>query len=483
MHGAGGHRAQRVAAFLAAAVLLAALSPMTAMADDRAIPQPFELAGFGSDPAGGPRVTMAESPPFPDGWYGWHVTYTQVTLAVDRPATIRYQWNGTAGIWEPYAGPIAAPVGRNILYAQAVGDDGVAGPIIGLEVKLDYLSPARSYTPASPPAAWATGSSVGIGVSVTFTVRPQAGPRVIRVFGPDRYGTSQQISLKDFPSAPVVIIARGDLFPDALSAAGLAGLYGAPILLTKPSALPSNISAEIKRVGAKRATMVGGTGAVSASIEKQLKGLGLTVERIGGANRYETSALIARAIVRRGGQASSVFVARGDLYPDALAVSPFAFRARRPVLLVMPRSLPDVTAQTLRDLGCSEALVAGSEGAVSRAVANGVAGIIGHQPARAGGADRYGTACAVADYGVGAGLGGYGFVGMATGQNFPDTLCGGAAVGGRNGVILMTQKAGLNPLTEKKLRDNGPALREVQVFGGEAAISRAAWDAIVAAVH
>lgn len=96
---------------------------------------------------------------------------------------------------------------------------------------------------------------------------------------------------------------------------------------------------------------------------------------------------------------------------------------------------------------------------------------------------RYGTAVAVADYGVTGGLGSYGFVGIATGQNFPDALCGGAAVGSRSGVILMTPKEALNGLTEKKLRDNGPALREVQVYGSEAAVSKAAWDSIVAAVR
>jgi hypothetical protein len=47
----------------------------------------------------------------------------------------------------------------------------------------------------------------------------------------------------------------------------------------------------------------------------------------------------------------------------------------------------------------------------------------------------------------------------------------------------MTSNAALNGLTEKKLRDNGPALREVQVYGSEEAVSKAAWDRIVAAVR
>jgi hypothetical protein len=47
----------------------------------------------------------------------------------------------------------------------------------------------------------------------------------------------------------------------------------------------------------------------------------------------------------------------------------------------------------------------------------------------------------------------------------------------------MTPTSALNTLTEKKLRDNGPALRDVQVYGGEGAVSKAAWDSIVAAVR
>src|SRR5450759_3481408 len=166
MNGSMQRASRRAAILVTAAVLLAALAPAFAWAEPTVTALPFVVSGFGPDPTGsaGPRVTMEVSPPYPDGWFGWHVTLTRITLTAERRSSILYRWNGTAGPWEDYSGAIVAPVGRNVLYAQATDDHGVAGPITGLEVKLDYASPARSLS-VSGPNGWAYGMEVGVSVA------------------------------------------------------------------------------------------------------------------------------------------------------------------------------------------------------------------------------------------------------------------------------------------------------------------------------
>src|SRR5690349_4298663 len=77
-----------------------------------------------------------------------------------------------------------------------------------------------------------------------------------RLAGPNRFGTAAAIAQASFGSAATVLIARADLFPDALAGGYLAGSTGtgAPILLTRTDALPSETAAAITALGATKAT-------------------------------------------------------------------------------------------------------------------------------------------------------------------------------------------------------------------------------------
>ncbi len=60
-------------------------------------------------------------------------------------------------------------------------------------------------------------------------------------------------------------------FPDALSGAPIAGKTRGPVLLTNTTSLPSSIANELTRLKPKKIVVLGGTGAVSSTVEKQLK--------------------------------------------------------------------------------------------------------------------------------------------------------------------------------------------------------------------
>jgi len=312
--------------------------------------------------------------------------------------------------------------------------------------------------------------------------------RIVRLGGLDRYQTAVAISAYSFESADTVVIASGANFPDALAAAPLAGINAAPILLTRPDALPAEVIAEIQALGALNAIIVGGEGAVSKGVENTLMGMNLSVERIAGADRYATSAMIVHEVVQAyidaGVEVPTPFVCRGDAFPDALSASPFAYSQARPILLTQPQSLPPASQNawheiTLHDVpGMATVLVVGGEGAIGIPVLMDlVEAADGHEVlyGRIAGADRYGTSVEM----IRVWERSFDFIGLATGTTYPDALTGGAALGRSLGGLLLTPGTALHAQVASELSVHGPFVMELEAYGGTGAIS----DGVLASVE
>ena len=76
-----------------------------------------------------------------------------------------------------------------------------------------------------------------------------------RFAGSDRVATAISSSRANFTHAASIVVARSDLYPDALAAAPLAGKIGGPILLSPTSGLTAALAAEVKRLGATTAVL------------------------------------------------------------------------------------------------------------------------------------------------------------------------------------------------------------------------------------
>lgn len=307
-----------------------------------------------------------------------------------------------------------------------------------------------------------------------------------RVAGDDRYETAAMVSALNFVAGTCdyVVVATGAKFPDALGAAGLAGSYECPLLLTDPGVLPPAIRSEIVRTGATNCFIIGSASAVSDAVKNAIDAIpGMNAPvRLAGTNRYETAARVAQQIATHEGVAfgKRAFVARGDNFADALAASPLAYSTASPVLLVQTTALPDATRSAFVSLGITDAVIAGSDKAVSASVKSAIDAIPGvSTPVRVAGADRYATAAAVATYGVDQGWATWGFVGVATGQNFPDALGGGAACGSHRGVLLLTSTTALSPACRSAITAHTSDIGTVQVFGGTSALSASAYAQIL----
>ncbi|MDN5709323.1 MAG: S8 family serine peptidase [Planococcus sp. (in: firmicutes)] len=272
-----------------------------------------------------------------------------------------------------------------------------------------------------------------------------------RISGIDRYQTAIAISQTGWESADTVVIATAADFPDALAGGPLAYLEDAPILLTRSAELHADTRKEIERLGADKAIILGGSGAVSNAVKTELAGMKLATERIGGKTRYETAALIAEKM-----DANRAVVASGLNFPDVLSVSPYAAKNGIPILLTRSKALPKETADALENYTSS--YVIGGIGAVSADVFSRLP-----NPERFGGKTRYDTGYEVVTQ---LALGdSRAFI--ATGLNFPDALTGSVLAAKNDAPILLVRPDKIPPATEQQL----PTYRGFSIFGGTGAVS------------
>lgn len=310
--------------------------------------------------------------------------------------------------------------------------------------------------------------------------------RVLRVEGTDRYRTALEVSKGNFSSAETVVLATGSNFPDALSASALAGAYEGPLLLTETTRLTSGVADEIIRLRAKHVVLVGSTAAISAAVASSVDAIeGVSVERVCGMTRYDTSAMVARKVARVLGVDSvpQVFLVRGDSFADALSASSLAYRNKMPVILTEANGLRVEADCALGYLGVQHVVIVGSTKAVSSGTATSVAN--NHKSIsieRVSGADRYATSAALAEWGTTHGYCGSRIMGVATGRNYPDALGGGAAVGAHNGVLLLTDANSLSAPVKGFITGHSTIYTAVQLFGASGAVSDGVEAAVSAAL-
>lgn len=319
-------------------------------------------------------------------------------------------------------------------------------------------------------------------------------PRVDRTYGADRYATAVQISKAYFPDGPAngwdgnitnsytVVLATGENFPDALAATPLAAQMGAPLLLTPGASLPQVVSAELERLKPWRVMIIGGPDVVSKGVADTIAAMGAKIDRVAGDDRYETSVEVAQKYVQQLGfdgvvWDKGVFVARGDAFPDALAAGPAAAGMHRPVLLTPPAALPRSVNDWFVDVEIEDAVIIGGVTAVSehaKAQVDGHLAWMSSPPSeRWYGNDRYATAAQIARNAYYLRALDFDMIGIATGENFPDALGGGAACGYYGSPLLLTRNTAVPAGLTDFLTTHEYRIGRGDVFGGPDVVSDA----------
>ena len=132
-------------------------------------------------------------------------------------------------------------------------------------------------------------TTIPYGTDIEFATLDGGSGRTIRLEGPTRIETAAAISADTYLAADDVVIATAYTYADALAGAPLAGLLRAPILLTTVEQVPAATMAEIARLGARRAVVLGGEAAVSPDAVAPIVG----AERVAGPDRAATATEIA----------------------------------------------------------------------------------------------------------------------------------------------------------------------------------------------
>ncbi len=340
------------------------------------------------------------------------------------------------------------------------------------------------------------GTNDGVGTKVVTPAAPAPDPdpvTMIPVAGASRFETAVEASKRAFPTGLdpagelTVVIATGRNWPDALGGTSLAGALDGPVLLVDTNSIPAAVTAEIERLGAQRAIILGGAGAIGTPVQAALEAkLGVAnVSRIWGTDRYKTADAIAEETIEvlGAGFDGTAFVATGANFPDALAAAPLAAAQGWPLFLADPAK--GLSADTkLVMTGVDEVLLLGGSAVVSPAVEQYLVATYGDAAVtRLSGASRYQTAVTIASYGVAnAGLSWDG-VGITTGERSPDALAGGIVQGRAGSVMLLTLSDRLDSATAAALSANKADISTVTFFGGTGAVSQGVRDSVAASLR
>ncbi|MCT2043674.1 cell wall-binding repeat-containing protein [Pseudoclavibacter alba] len=239
-------------------------------------------------------------------------------------------------------------------YADALA----AGPAAAKEDAPILLTPQGSLWPAAatelqrlkPSKIVIIGSESAVSGTVFNQVQAAvSSAKVTRVGGDNRHDTARLIARTWFPTAKRAYIASGWNFPDAISAAAAGARTGTPVLLTHESGLANETISALRAANPTGVTLIGSAAALPQHISDKAKlaAPNAAMGRIGGADRYETNALLMARVFPTP-KKTNVVITTGQNYPDALIASTYADLGT-PVLLSPVNCMVPKSRELLED--------------------------------------------------------------------------------------------------------------------------------------
>ena len=305
-------------------------------------------------------------------------------------------------------------------------------------------------------------AALGLAASVV-PAAPAAAAQVSRIAGADRYATAASVATLFGSGVPIVVVATGENFPDALAAGPAGARGGGPVLLTRGTDVPESTAAALEQLDPANIVVLGGAGVISDGVVAQLQQYTAgSVVRVAGQDRFETAAAVAANFPVG---VPLVYVANGLDFPDALAGGATAGSFDSPLLLVHPNGIPASTAAQLERLDPGLIVIAGGASAVSEDVESQLFAY-SDEVLRESGTNRFETAVDISfntfDPGTRS-------VFLATGRNFPDALAGGPLAGTLIGPLLLSERDCVPQVVLNEINRLGP--EQVVLLGGEGALS------------
>jgi putative cell wall-binding protein len=349
------------------------------------------------------------------------------------------------------------------------------------------LSRVRSLASLSP--GYRAYRRQGIQSDPRYSDHLELIEQTVRLPGlPDRYSSAVRASASTFTSASAVVIASADDWNSAITAPALAGVVKGPLLFVSKDTLPSAVAAEIRRLKAKSAYIVGSSSVISTATLNAIRAVGPWPERVGAVGTIKNSIAVMRRAVQLMGRDKAgsrlwdgtiMLADSGDL-ADVQSAAALSARKRWPLLLTSGSTLNADTRVAIEDITPSCVVVIGGPTVVSdKAVATVKARV--KTVYRLAGASRYDTAFRLAERAVASGATWVG-VGLMPEGDLVDSMAGSVAQARKGSFLLGTPRRSLSARVAGVLAFHGKWVGRLRVFGSESAIDyrvrQAAWDVI-----
>lgn len=285
-----------------------------------------------------------------------------------------------------------------------------------------------------------------------------------------------------FREADDVIVARADDFPDSMAGATLAGAVTAPVLLVDTTGpIQADTQEALDTIEPSRIFVLGGTEAISEQVASDLESLDSvdTVERIAGADRFETAAEVARTadeeepVPTLAGDTVAL-LATGEEFADALTGGQVAYAGPFPLLLTPQDTLAGAAEDALAELEVDRVLVLGGSAAVSDDVVDTLEGM-DFAVERLAGRDRTVTAVEIAQFALDELDFTDDHVSVARGNEFADALAIAPHTGEEAHPLLIsaTQSEFGQQEVVDFYTDRSCTIEDLHVSGGFAAVETA----------
>lgn len=298
-------------------------------------------------------------------------------------------------------------------------------------------------------------------VAMVLTMLPVSafaatGAASSRFAGSDRYATAAAIAKQAYPNGTnTAILTSGndDNLVDALTAAPLAAKLNAPILLTENGKLTQATADALQQLGVKNIYVTSGA---IAPVVSALSAYNVT--KVYGDNRFETAIAIANQV---NAAPTAIFVARADVYADALSAASIAAAKGMPVLLT-PTDQADASVKTYlaQHTTIANSYVLGSTAAVSDSAAAAFPNVT-----RLGGSNRWETNMAILKQFSSSLNYNTVYVANGTDAHVVDALAGSVLAAKTNSPIALTDTAAMDTASAAYVNSQLTAGSVVDAFG------------------
>lgn len=195
------------------------------------------------------------------------------------------------------------------------------------------------------------GSSGGGSSSGGSSSDSTSNVTVKKLKGADRFETAVKISQSGWTKSDTVVIVNGEdrSMVDGLTATPLASVKNSPILLSSNDKLPQKTVEEIKRLNPSKVIIIGGNNSMPNAVVEAIKAVNskISVQRIGGDTRYQTSINIAKEIDKTN-NVSKLYIGAGNGEADSLSIASLAGKEKTPIVLTQKDGVDNEAEQFIK---------------------------------------------------------------------------------------------------------------------------------------